>query len=1156
MSHSHNSSSANGSANGNAERTGAKAEAVHFGLSTAPDDRKDLTAWSSFREIPDNVLGVSATMRADGPVPVVAYIENIVTRKGMNEPVPGRMLVMVTQTLFDAEKFKKHLSKIDPRANGQAAHVNSVHGRGTGNATLGLGPPDCSGQALIIRRAARADDDPIKPLYPVSQTIVRSGEHANDQYEKEQEDSARASLPGDFLVYPIEGRKRKARVPFSGSIARCSKLAEPKDVHTYNVEVLNNLAGATQTYLDNSKWAIDPEDPAPPSDACDGLIEDVHTALKRMAEATNRPFEEVFGADSVIYFFWNLRDEVALVDGVLCVDQKPVHETIVDAYLPYDAPTRRTLTASIFRMPDVRKTAMVFQDQRARFEEHWLSKKVAAGELVPVDRKPDCGDGDGDAESAERFVYEEIVMAPNSTTGQQWAVETYAEPASKLLSVAKSKALVVLHMAGGLTIGKVTDTLLGDAEKSKRCLDAAHDMEAYMGQRSLGETLGTEGSSREQKHTFVKAFEEMVSDERTPAEMAAVREAITTLANIHQENKKLTDAQKAAAKQKAQDEFAQWAADHPDAPTNLRNEKWYELSCRAGGQALNTALRQIEYMLTGRGIVHMVTIFSHDLGVNRPKTRLLHESPVTEAIAARLPRLNFELMQRRVQQLANWRAADLAAADAAAREKADAEAAEKEAEAQRRQAADDALHKDTERKAKAALMSRMHNRGCKPKFVKNGVWVEFLSLPVSGSRHKEGTIEKRKQADAERELRAGTFKLTKGRAAGKCLIFAGDDPTQGHLYGTSGIGVTPTEIVVNPNPPADDPPPPPRRARARARSDTGAAAGASSGGGGGGGGGGGPSSGHGAQPLDLAVVARVVGDGTEQAAGDGDAPMTEAINVEGVEGEGEGEEMSACAEGAAGLGLDVLAKNLSDGSSFEFRVPTCASAAFVEKVGNCALDAALLNFIQAVKACPRLLACFEQGGLRIPTRHDQCTKLRIVPVLTDNKADFEQLKSYETFLESDGCTTLVTVHVNVLDLASCVPANLQKELANAWLTTTIVQRSAMAAALAQGFSKGRKPSRGKDKGKVKEDTATQPAMAFVGVLLGGSWEAHNGACQLGIASTTPGPNLGRNLGPNLGKRKTRTDALEPYDSSDDDRSDGETRPASRRQRTLADPVEL
>ena len=34
------------------ERTGAKAEAVQLGLSTASDDRKHLTAWSSFREVP------------------------------------------------------------------------------------------------------------------------------------------------------------------------------------------------------------------------------------------------------------------------------------------------------------------------------------------------------------------------------------------------------------------------------------------------------------------------------------------------------------------------------------------------------------------------------------------------------------------------------------------------------------------------------------------------------------------------------------------------------------------------------------------------------------------------------------------------------------------------------------------------------------------------------------------------------------------------------------------------------------------------------------------------------------------------------------------------------------------------------------------------
>lgn len=1113
------------SATNNAERTGAKAEAIRFGLSTAPDDRKHLTAWSSFREIPDNVLGVSATMSADdGPVPVVAYIENIVTRKGMDAPVPGRMLVMVTQTLFDFEKFKKHLSKIDPRANGQAAHVNSVHGRGTGNATLGLGPPDCSGQALIIRRAARADDDPIKPLYPVSQTIVRSGEHANDQYELQEEDTSRASLPGDFLVYPIEGRKRKAKVPYSGSIARCSKLAEPKDVHTYNVEVLNNLAGATQTYLDNSKWAIDPEDPAPPSDACDGLIEDVHNALHRMAEATDRSFDEVFKADSVIYFFWNLRDEVELLDGVLCVDEKPVHETIVDAYLPYNAPTRRTLIANTFGMPDPMKTTMVFQDVRAPFKEHWLSKKVAAGELVPVVHNEEYTN-----EDAERFVFEEIVLGPSAHHGQQWAVETYMEPASKFLSVTKSKATVMLHMAGGLTIGEVSTKLLGDAEKSKRCLDAAHDMDAHMGRQSLGETLCAEGSSREHKHAFTKAFDEMVPDERRPEEMTAVREAIKTLANIYQENKKLTDEQKATAKQKAQADFAQWTEDHPDADTNARNEKWYEFSCRAGGAALNTALRQIEYMLTGRGIVHMVTIFSHDLGVNRPKTQLLHETPVTEAIAARLPRLNFALMQGRVQQLADWRAADLAAAEAAAKEKANAVAAEKAAEEDRRRAADDALHKDTEKKAKAALMSRMLNRGCKPKFVKHGILVQFVSSPVDATRHKNCTVEQRNQADAERELRAGTFKLTKGRAAGKYLIFAGADPTKGHLFGTSGVGVTPTEIIVNPNPPADDPPPP-RRKRTRGDKEDGMPASAAA-----------ATSSSGAAEVILEAVE--VFD---------DVPtMADATSVEGVEQE----DVPAPAKDAAGLHPDKLTKNLSDGSSFEFRVPTDATDSFLEKLSNCTYDATLLAFIQAVKACPRLLACFEEGGLRIPTKHDQCTKLRVVPVLTDSKDDFEQLKSYETFMP-DGCTTLVTVHMNVIDVASCAPANLNKELANAWLTTTIVQKSAMAAALAQGFHKGKKISKGKDKGKFKEDTATQPAMAFVGVLLGGSWEAHHTACQVDIASTTKVPSN------NHGKRKARkTDktgmcAYEIYDSSDDDSdNDDEDRRARRRKRSVT-PVEL
>ena len=1121
------------SASNNVERTGAKAEAIRFGLSTAPDDRKHLTTWSSFREIPDNVLGVSATMKTDGPVPFVAYIEDIVTRKGMNEPVPGRMLVMVTETLFDFEKFKQHLSKIDPRANGQAAHVNSVHGRGTGNATLGLGPPDCSGQALIIRRAARADDDPIKPLYPVSQTILRSGEHANDQYELQEEDSSRASLPGDFLVYPIEGRKRKAKVPYSGSISRCSKLAEPKDVHTYNVEVLNNLAGATQTYLDNSKWAIDPEDPAPPSDACDGLIQDVHDALHRMAEATDRPFEEVVRADSVIYFFWNLRDEVELIDGVLCVDEKPVHETIVDAYLPYDAPTRRTLTASMFGMPDPLKTTMVFQDVRAEFKEHWLSKKVAIGELVPVVHRPEYTD-----EDAERFVFEEILSGTRMHNGQQWAVETYMEPASKLLTVTKSKATVVLHMGGGLTIGEVTTKLLGDAEKSKKCLDAAHDMDAHMGRQSLGETLCAEGSSREHKHAFTKAFDEMVTDERTPEEMAAVREAIKTLANIHQENKKLTDEQKVAAKQKAQTDFAQWSENHPDADTNTRNEKLYEFSCRAGGTALNTALRQIEYMLTGRGIVHMVTIFSHDLGVNRPKTQLLHETPVTRAIADRLPRLNFELMQKRVQQLADWRAADLAAAEAAAKEKADAEEAEKQAEECRRRAADDALHKDTEKKAKNALMSRMLSRGFKPRFVKHGIMIDFVSAPVPNSRHKEGTVEQRNQADAERELRAGTFKLNKGRAAGKYLIFDGADPTKGHLYGqrASCTGITPTEIIINPNPPESDAPSS-RRKRNRNRGDKAKDT-----------------------PASVAAAAATSSDASDvvleavEVEGDDDDDVPTNAEPMSVEDEVEGEDVTAPSTDSEGLHPDPLTKNLSDGSSFAFRIPTDATDTFLESLGNLSYDAAVLAFIQAVKACPRLLECFADSGLRIPTKHDQCTKLHIVPVLTDDKDIFEQLKGYETSMP-DGCTTLVTIYINVLDVASCKPDKLHKELANAWLTTQIVQKVAITAALAQGFQKGKKISKGKDKGKIKEDTAMQPAMAFVGVLLGGTWDAHHAVCKVNIASTS------RTASSNHGKRKARkerkesTGAFKTYDSSDDD-SDGEDHQALRRQRTSTAAVEV
>ena len=114
----------------------------------------------------------------------------------------------------------------------------------------------------------------------------------------------------------------------------------------------------------------------------------------------------------------------------------------------------------------------------------------------------------------------------------------------------------------------------------------------------------------------------------------------------------------------------------------------------------------------------------------------------------------------------------------------------------------------------------------------------------------------------------------------------------------------------------------------------------------------------------------------------------------------------------------------------------------------------------------------------------------------------------------------------------------------------------MAAALAQGFHKGKKISKGKDKGKFKEDTATQPAMAFVGVLLGGSWDAHHTACQVDILSTT------KVTSNNHGKRKARkagkagTSAYEIYDSSDDDSGTDDEDRRARRRKCSTTPVEL
>ena len=987
-------------------RSGPIAQPVKLGLSTARTQYKEITPWAAFREIPDNVMGMAATT---GNNSVVAYIEPIASRKGVEAPVEGRMLVMATQTTFDLQKFKEHLSKVDPRAGGDATHANSVHGQGTSNASIGLGRDDLTGQAMIVRREARSDQDPVRSYYPVKQSVVRFGNHANHQYQQQSGDTGRATLSGDLMVYP--DARPSATVPFMGSFVAYSDAPEPPDVRTYTAEVLNALSGPTQSMLlDDTKWAVDPDEMPAPRDLCDSLIKDVHTALKHLADATLVPYEEIASGDAVVYFFWDLRDEVDVIDGKLCVDGIPACERMTNAYLPHHSPTRALLTAKTVRMPDPMTTTMVFQGDTVNCDTHWVSQRMATGNLVRVVHNPN-------ARGPKRFVYE----------GEGFAVESYTQDASAFLNDRRPDATVVLHMLGGLAVGEASGYMNGEvmlnAPKHRACVKSAHDLDAHGKTNSLKEWLGKDDSNKE--HKFSKAFTNLVPDTPSgawcPDETHRVRRGIKDLVSMGQENAKLSKDEAKDAFHTAQAQWSAWKQANSHATNDEISEKAFELHCRAGGHRLETALKQIAYMLTGCGIVHLVTIFSDDIAVNKPKTTILNETPTTIRICEALPRLNVEIMCRRIQQLSDWRAADLATAKKAAREAKEAAAAQKLADEKREKEAAKALRAAELRKHSKDVLYRMKQLGCAPKYMAGNTEVAFLSNPIPGSGQKGEIIAATmSKAHAERKLRNGTLVLPKGRAAGKALVFAGDDPTEGHLFHGRGRGAT-TEIIINPvQPPPPRPKPSARSARSQESSRSGKAT-----------------------ILDAVAV-----DDDDAPAGE-DVPVIDATKVEpeaeqNLEHDPE-HDPEPQADPRPELGT-LFKWDDEHASRAEFRVPLDSPPSFVEELTSNAHDHALLAFTRAVALTPQLQKCFandEGGGMPIGLERDQRAVARVVPVVAVERIDRDG--SYKAWCErlSDGCTTRVTIYMDVMRIANGVPNGISKTLVDGWLAHKLAHWTAL-----------------------------------------------------------------------------------------------------------------
>jgi len=768
-----------------------KAQPVRLGVQTAVAQYDEITPLAAMREIPDNVMGISAGMTGvpRKGVPFVADIQEVVTRSGEEAPRTERMLRIASGTRFSQAQYDTFLAVINPR--GDDPHIAQVHAMGTSNATIALGQSDCSGQSLVIARWARAEDDPVRACYPVKMKAQRYGGHANARYADENPGTTgRATVPGDFMVYRDP---RTGKFPFMGAfVASNGSAAEPTTTRAFKGQVLSdgNIVNATrQTLLDDSKWArdYDADEGVLPEDQCDGLIADVHDVLKRLAQASGQSYDEVFEGDSVVYFFWGLRDEVQERDGAICVDGVPMHEWMADAYLPVTAPTRAVLKdLQGLQMPNPLRTQMVFGSHEVDFTSHWLMEAVARGDLVPVSYR----EGQGDCQRV--FV------------ADGFAVESYTCKATELLKGRGKDSAVVVHMRSGLAVGDRNAYLSGRVVNSVHhgaCAEAARDMRLFMEKHSLGQWPSKSG-----ENMLDRSFAALVPGSRpwTEEESEAFDDAVAGLVSIQSGNAKMTDAQRDAAAAKAKADYEAWFAGAPNASDQKKAEKEYEFACRAGGAALQTALKQVGYIASGRATVHIVTVFADNLAVDKSKVSILGESGFALRVCEELPRRDLEIMLQRYEQVSGWHAEHLAEEkrqeEQARKERERKEAEEAEERRQGQQALrekKEAAKKKQAQKDQAAKVSRMNRAGCCPQRVPGRDEVRFMSLNASGN--STTAVAWLDPTDAEAQLRAGTLKMVAGRGKGLYFIFSGSRPQQGRLFNITGSAGT--EIVVNPNQP-------------------------------------------------------------------------------------------------------------------------------------------------------------------------------------------------------------------------------------------------------------------------------------------------------------------------------------------------------------------
>ncbi len=1045
-----------------ASRPAASAEPVCYGINTVVAQYEDTTPWSATREVFDNALGVSANLAADAPkVGVAAYLQQVTTRKGSGPAQPARMFVQATKTHFDSEAWKDCFRLVNPKKNEERTHVASVHGQGMSNATIGLGKRDYSGQCLAVRRVARAPEDPLAAMYPVEMSVQRFGEHADHVLAKRKESAdVRGTLRGDLLVYPDKRTKDKVSYPYAAAYVGSGNYA-PATIAEFNENILGpHVQQTTQDLLDHSPWAPDLSELPHPCDLCDALLESIDEALRNMAEVVGISFEEAFASDCVIYFFWDVRDEIWYDPdtGSIKVGEELVHERLANTYLPCtDNPTREYLK-DVAPVPDPLRLEVAMGEHTVDFKAHWLLKKLhAESGALPELRPWSFANGQG----KDKRVY----------VGDGFTVESYI-PKATFFPVQRDLlnecATVVLHAASGLSIGDrdafTNNKLFKNSSQLQACTQANIDLYSkVMGKHSIKNWVGAT-TDAEKKNMLAAGILKLVPEAHkwAEAELREIHGCINRLFAIHEQNP-TKDGAGVVAKQKYETNLGAWLRANPQSTAAEQDEKKYELACKAGAQPLSYVLNKVCHILTGQNVVHVVTIHNDDLALDKPKAAILGETPTLLALCAAIPRINKEIMTTMADQICEWRSEDLAREKAELERKAREEREEKRRQEQLKKAGEAEQKKRKERELQEAQKRRMKALGVFPR--RSGKLVSFISLDEAGK--KEQIMHTMCKELAQQQLRKGTLYMPEGRGKGKYFIFKGADPTQGNLFTTTGkCNGSETEIVENKKPPQKEParPKPVRQESLGPTTDPGA------------------NEGRRARltPPSPAIAA-IAAAGRAAGIAAANAASTRIV---------------VATDPDAPPKLLPFLMNMDDNYQFAFSVPENASPTFISELTRLMHNPMIEPFVAAMRTQTRLRECLaDEGGLKLTLARGQVSTLRIVPVLQE--ASRRKDEARRTEVVGNGANgKQVVVYLDVLNFATGTPADLNKEMTTAYIAHKI------ATVASKAYSK-----------ELRTSNYNVLGHALIGYMTMPSWDTLAGVQDVKAISTVVPASLGKRRAP-------------------------------------------